>query len=760
MRPLRVTFVVPDLAAGGAERHVTTLVEHLDPARVQARVVCLGEQGALFADAAAWVPATAYGHSKRQMLRSVWRLARELRATRTDVVVLRGYSAEIVGRLAAVLARVPHRVIWVHNSSDLGERGRVRALSDRVLGPVTSAWFGVAEQQRGYLTGELGFPAERVHIIYNGVDPALHRPAADGAVRDRVRAGLGLADDEVAIGILAAMRPEKDHATLLRAAARVVAEDERARFVLVGDGALRPDLERQAVQLGLGDRVVFAGYRSDVSDVLEALDVFVLSSWSECLPMSVLEAMASGRPVVCTDVGGIPEVVEEGRSGFLVPPRDEVRLAGRLLELVRSPELRHGLGTRGRERIEADFTLARSVRETERVLLQIAGGAADDDARTRPVELTVVMDETGVGGVEVVTLKMFSAFDPAVVTPRLVCLREEGSLGEDYRAAGFDVVALHRTSKFDLRTLPRLVRQLRRWRTDVVLVSHHHRASLVLGRVAARLAGARASVVAAHGMDLVPLGHRVLPRSTVQTLRWASALVMLAPSQADYLHRLEGVGRSWSSRTREVVIANGIPLPPAPSPADRSQARALLGLDEHAFVAGIVARLAKDKGHHVLLEAFARVVAVHPTARLVVVGSGDRDAFLRQQAVDLGLEQAVLFTGVRRDVARLMPAFDVACLPSVHEAAPITIIEAMAAAVPVVASRVGAIPDLVGDGREGLLVPVGDSAALAGALLELAEDPDRRGEMGAAARLRAERDFTIEGTARGYEQLVKELVQR
>ncbi len=364
------------------------------------------------------------------------------------------------------------------------------------------------------------------------------------------------------------------------------------------------------------------------------------------------------------------------------------------------------------------------------------------------------------GGAELLMLNVFRAFDPERIEPRLICLRRDGTLADEFRTAGFEVEVLSRRGRFDVRTLPRLVRSFRRNRTDVVLVTHHHRASLALGRLAAPLGGVRATLVAAHDMDLTSLGQRCLPRWTVATLWLASALVLLSPRQGQYLHQKEGVGsRPWS-RTREVIIANGIPLPDEPAPMDKARARRELGLGDHAFVVGIVARLSAQKAHEVLFEAFATLARSHPDARLVVIGDGDRRAELRKIAEEVGIEDRVRFTGVRRDVGALLPAFDVSVLSSVHEGVPLTVIESMAARVPVVATDCGALRDLIIDGEQGFVVPVKDSAALARCLRVLADDSVLRDRQGEAARKRAEEYFSIEQTADGYAALCLDLVRR
>ncbi|MGH3613084.1 MAG: glycosyltransferase [Pseudonocardia sp.] len=368
------------------------------------------------------------------------------------------------------------------------------------------------------------------------------------------------------------------------------------------------------------------------------------------------------------------------------------------------------------------------------------------------------MDRVDVGGAEVLLLNMFRHLDPAVVTPRLICFKRLGALGPEFEAAGFPVEVIGRGGRYDVRTVFRLVRRFRR-DTDVVLVTHMHRAPLTIGRLAAWLSR-RPSVVAPHGMDTVTFrGRRCLPRHDVQTLFLSDAMVLLAPSQGRYLRRHEGVNRNRRSRIREVVIPNGVPLPPPATPADRIAARVELDLDEDDLVVGIVARLELVKAHEVLLEAIARLAPGHPRLRLVCIGDGEREAELVTLTDALGITDRVRFAGLRRDVARLLPGFDIACLTSRFECAPLTVIEAMAAGVPVVVTDVGAVRDMVTDGGEGYLVEPGDSAALADRIELLAADRELRARLGAAGRARAERQFRIEDTAAGFERLLASLVR-
>ncbi|MEV3902902.1 glycosyltransferase [Mycobacterium sp. NPDC050551] len=753
-RHIRVMYVVPDLRVGGAERHAVALMPNLDPAHFDTAVVCIGEEGALFGElAGSAIHAVALNRNKRQAVRAVRDLTREMRAFAPDVVLTRGYNAETLGRIAARLARVPHSVVWVHNHGDTTPRGLIRRLADRALDRVTSAYYGLVRTQVDYLVNDLRYPAEKIHLIHNGVDPDAFDSTDDRSAIHESRIG----EADRVVGTFAMLRPEKDHETLVRAARLVVDRLPDTKFLLVGDGATRPDIERLVVELGLTNHVVLTGARTDVPALLRAIDVFVLSSATvECFPISLLEAMAAGRPAVCTAVGGVPEMIQEGTTGYLVPPRDPGALAERLVAVLSDRELAHRMGRAARTRVEESFSLRASVAATEHALRALVGESC---ARKAPLRLTAILDVTFVGGAEMLLLDLFKHFDPDVVAPRLVCLREPGPLAADFLAAGFEVEVLHRSGRFDVRTLPRLVRSLRRAQTDAVLVTHHHRASLALGRIAARLARVP-NLVAAHDMDLVASGQRVLPRWAVNTLAISDALVLLSAGQGDYLHREEGVGDRLLATTREVVIPNGIALPAAVTPDQRARARRLLDAEDGDVVVGVVARLSAQKAHQVLFEAVAKCAASVPQIRLVVIGGGERDGELRELAHALDIHTRTNFLGIRRDVPDLLPGFDVACLSSVHEGVPITLIEAMAAGLPIVATDCGSVRDVVTDGENGFVVPVGDVAGFADRLHLLAGDALLRKRLSRNGRRRSEVDFRIENTARRYEELLTDVVAR
>ena len=210
--PIRIMYVVPDLGVGGAERHATLVLPRLDRKRFAPSLVCIGEEGTLFpALAQGNVPAIALHCAKREAPKALFKLVRAMRCQRPEIVITRGYSAELLGRLAAVITRVPHAIIWVRNNGDLEPRGRVQTIADRILDRATSAYYGVAYGQIPYMRDDLGYPAEKIRIVYNGADPADH-PYDPAATRDEdFAASFGIQPNELVVGILAVLRPKKDH---------------------------------------------------------------------------------------------------------------------------------------------------------------------------------------------------------------------------------------------------------------------------------------------------------------------------------------------------------------------------------------------------------------------------------------------------------------------------------------------------------------------------------------------------------------------
>jgi glycosyltransferase involved in cell wall biosynthesis len=340
--PLCVLFVQTDMRIGGAEMVTASIIRRLNRSRFAPELCCLKERGAIGEALAEEIP-VHHGLLRHKYDLRVWpRLTGLLRRRKIDAVITVGAGDKMLwGRLAAWRAGVPVVVSALHSTGWPDCVGRL----NRMLTPLTDAFIAVAGSHGRFLIEHTGFPAKKVVVIPNGVDTQRFAPISDTST---VRGGLGIDANALVVGIVAALRPEKNHKLFLQMAQRVAARRPDARFLIIGDGPCRGQLERRTIELNIASQVQFLGMRDDVPRLLAAMDVFALSSVIEANPMSILEAMSVGRPVVATNVGSIHEAVIEGETGFLVSPGDAAQLTERVLQLLDDPRKRAAMGSLAR----------------------------------------------------------------------------------------------------------------------------------------------------------------------------------------------------------------------------------------------------------------------------------------------------------------------------------------------------------------------------------------------------------------------------
>lgn len=314
------------------------------------------------------------------------RLARLIRRERPDILHTHTAKAGTVGRVAALLAgrrRPPIVVHTFHGHVLRGYFGPVRSLVfrllERWLAAHTTALIAVSPQVRDDLVDLHVAPPERFAVIRLGIELD---ERVNGAQNGRLesRRYLGIPPDRFAVGWIGRMTAVKRTDDVLLAFKRLRDEGVDAVLCLVGDGPDRVQLERRAHELGVMRDTLFLGYQEDVAPFYAAFDALVLPSSNEGTPVSAIEALAAGRPVVATRVGGVPDVVEEGKDGFLVEPGATEQLADRLGQLARDPELRAQMGRAGRERVLPRYAVDRLVDDVDRLYRSLL---SEVDARRR-----------------------------------------------------------------------------------------------------------------------------------------------------------------------------------------------------------------------------------------------------------------------------------------------------------------------------------------------------------------------------------------
>jgi sugar transferase (PEP-CTERM/EpsH1 system associated) len=372
--PIKVVQVVIALNMGGLERVVLRLLGQLDRSRWTPVVCALDEPGALAPDLAQLgVPLHVIGRRPGLDLDLAVRLSALLRREGARVVHTHNAAAHLYGSLAAHLARGrdgrrPRVVHTKHgrNEPELPKRVLVNrlasALCDRVVAVSDDAAAVALEIEH--------VRRAKVITILNGIDTQEFRPRPDAAAAARATLGAPLGGFH--IGCVARLAAVKDHGTLLDAFARIRPARPDAHLTLIGDGAERAALEARAARLELGGAVTFAGQHFDVAPLLAAFDVFALSSLSEGISLTLLEAASAGLPIVATRVGGNQEVVIHGETGLLVPSADPVAFADALATVASSPD-RAAMGAAGRARVVRQFSVEQMARAYERLYAEVLG---------------------------------------------------------------------------------------------------------------------------------------------------------------------------------------------------------------------------------------------------------------------------------------------------------------------------------------------------------------------------------------------------
>ena len=666
------------------------------------------------------------------------KLVRLIRSERVDVINTHLTTASWQGALAGKITGVPS-VAVVH-------------ATDR------KTWFQHADHLIAVSGGvkdaliQQGIAPEKIEVLYHGIDLSQYQIPLQSA---EAKTRLGLPAHARTVGVAASLIARKGHRFLLEALKNVEAQVGPIHALFAGEGELEDELRAHARELGLAERVHFLGFRRDIVDVVCAMDAFVLPSLKEGLSIAVMEAMALEKPVVCSRIAGLPEVVRDGQTGILVPPGDALALQNALEKLFADANLRRTLGRNARRFLEDHFDQGACLDSMESYFRRIValenapprvapafGARAQMPAEPLeigdgPLRIVQLIAPSKIAGAERSTVSLCRGLSARGHTVWLL-VKYSHELLETARAQGVDALSMRFAGKLNLLAVGRLARWFRRYHVDIV-ATQLSTASL-WGTLAARWIG-------------------VPSVATVRALNSKTCYVyadrIIAVSHAVKAHLVEqGVDEN-----KIRVVYNGIDLSGfAPAP-DEKTAKIAVGLPADCLVVGVVAHLTAKKGHRWFLNAVAPLAAQFPTLKLLLVGEGAERAALQKQARALGLGERVIFAGFRPDVVPWMAAMDVLVLPPIaKEGFGRVLIEAGAMEKPVIGTDVGGIGEVIVPGETGWVVAPGDAEALRNALESLLSDADLRREMGRAGRERALQDFSAERMISQTERVYRELL--
>lgn len=698
--PTGVFLMSNNFETGGSERQFAALAACLDPTRFRVELGCITPIGGfvegLPEPAEFPLGGNLYGmgswHARA-------RLARHLHGLQIHIAHAFDFYTNLTLIPAAKVARVP---IVIGSQRQLGDllpkaKSHAQLWALRWCDCIVSNSRAAADR----LISQ-GIPPSRIAVIRNGLPPSAFAPTTPTLHRCP-----GL----LRIGMIARMNtPSKNHGQFLRAAARLRSKFANLEFVLVGDGPLRPALKEQAVDLGVGEQVRFLGDRKDIPAVLASLDISVLPSDSESLSNVIIESMASGVPVVATDVGGNPELIANDR-GILVPPGNELALVAAIERLLRDPARRGELSRRAKKFSEEHFTLPRMQRQYEELYCDLLskksrrqplGGASRNKSASRPLRVAVVAASMRyVGGQSVQANELLSHWQHDLeVQAKLIPIDPD---------------------------FPRLLR----WAQKIPLVRTVIREPIYVRSLWRGLNGIDVAHIfsASYWSFLIA----PVPALFVARLRGAKTLIHYHSGEArDHLKRFNTAAALLrradklvvpSSYLGNVLAEFGLQAQVIPNVVDLSRFR-------FRVREPVRPRLVCTRGFHpyyrvdVILRAFAAVKQLYPEARLDLVGGGPQEENIRNLARKLNVKD-VSFTGVASHdrIAKFYDDADVFINASEVDNMPVSVLEAFASGTPVISTAPEGIQYIVEHERTGLLSETGNAAALACNVLRLLREP-------------------------------------
>jgi len=376
MERIKVLHMIAHLHTGGTERQLAQLVKYMNEGDEFLPIVCTFRDGEIRKDIEdAGVRVVIIPKRGRIDPGLIFRLVRFLKAESPQVLNTWLFTANTWGRIAGILAHIPV-IVGAERRAQFGKRGFFSRKINKILTHITDIMAVNAHSIKDYLVNIEGINPDKVVVVRNWFDFEKFDEALRRANVSQMRKEFGIGEGDIVVCTVARLAEQKDHATLLKAARIVLDRESRVKFLLVGDGPLREELEALRKSLHLENGVIFAGRREDIPEILAACDIVALSSIREGLPNALIEGMAAGKPIVATNIDGNVELVKDGENGFIVPPKEPQLFAEALLKLVQDEGLRGRMGQAARKFVEENFDRQKAIErllEVYRELLRKKG---------------------------------------------------------------------------------------------------------------------------------------------------------------------------------------------------------------------------------------------------------------------------------------------------------------------------------------------------------------------------------------------------
>lgn len=726
--------------AGGAERQVYELIKRLNKDRFEVNLFVLHHKEIPREIKGLGIKAKGLGIRRIYSISGLiegFKFAKFLKNEDADILMTYHFGSDIWGTAFGRLAGVS---VIISNRRDEGFwRRAVHTSAYRFINRWVTKIIVVSNSVKATILSKEKVSEDKICIIYNGVELGRFNREIDITSKKKE---LGLPLNSRVIVCTGNLRPVKGHRYLMDASSDIIARFPDTHFIFIGDGGLRVEFEKLAQELGLYHNLHFLGKRDDVPELLNLSDICVLPSLSEGFSNAALEYMACGKAVVATKAGGNPELIADEACGILVDAADSKQLSGAIIALLADPERCKFLGKNALSKVERQFTLSKMIKEYEALFCEAA---------EKNIRVLHLISSNGLYGAEKVLLELASGMNSNGASVWLVGVRNLHNphleIIDEARKRGIPAGVVESNARFDARTVNQLVRFIRENRIN--LIHTHNYKSDFIGMSAARRTNI-AIVATNHLWTRASFKLRLYEFFDGLILRRFNKVIAVSNQvKQDML-------KAGIKETKIRVINNGIAV--KPTDVLKNGLRNKLGIPEDATVVSCIARLSPEKGHTYLLEAAKKIIEKRADVFFVLVGDGPlRDALIKE-AERLKINKRVIFAGYQKKIEDFYSITDIFVLPSLREGLPLAILEAMGFAKPVIATAVGASPEIINDFKTGILVKPANTDELYEALNKLLGDISLRDKLGENAKIFVRENYSVEKMVSAYKEVYEEVV--
>ncbi|MBI4855346.1 MAG: glycosyltransferase [Acetobacterium woodii] len=365
MEKIKVLLLLYSLEPGGAEKVVLSIAKHIDRNRFSP-VVCAFKNGRLHPDFAKLkIPIYVLNKKSGIDISLFWKLRRVLKTENIKIIHSHNFSPNFWGRFIGYIVGIPILITTEHTLAT--SKTRLQKTIDHILSKITTKIIAVSNSVCDSHIREEDILPEKFVTIYNGIEPWNDHEEEINKFRSQFLKEFGIVDDSCIITTIGRLEPPKGYENLLKAIPLIHRIIPEPLFLIVGDGYLKTKIETLTRNLGIRERVVFTGFRSDIRKILGISNLCVIPSLREGFSITLLEAMSTGKPVVATDVGGNSEAISNGETGIIVPPDDPAALANGIIAVLNDKHMAEKMGLKARERFERLFTIQKMIDETEKL---------------------------------------------------------------------------------------------------------------------------------------------------------------------------------------------------------------------------------------------------------------------------------------------------------------------------------------------------------------------------------------------------------